>query len=417
MKFTPKNKKEIIAWILYDFASAPYFVVITTFVFATYFTKSIANNVIEGTALWGYTTAASALLIAIASPILGAIADYGGYHKRWLYSFTYLGILMTACLWFAYPKSSAIYYSLTCIFISNFALEIASVFYNAYLPKIAPKTYLGRISGWAWGCGYLGGIICLVAALYVFIEGSLGNWLGKESLANVRAVSLLVAAWILVFSLPLLFIETKNEHNLGARLAIRKGLRELAITIKGLPKDKNLLLFLISRIIYMDGLNTLFALGGIYAAGTFKLSVTDVVLFGIIINITAGLGAGLFAWIDDWIGSKKTILISLACLLLTYCFLLVVESVKLFWLTAPILGIFVGPIQSASRTFLSRLAKPEEITRMYGLYALSGKITSFLGPLLVGFITATYNSQRIGMAILIPFFVVGGGILLLVNEL
>ncbi|CDZ78208.1 Vacuole effluxer Atg22 like protein [Legionella massiliensis] len=416
MNFTRTSKKEIVAWILYDFASAPYFVVILTFVFATYFSKSIANNVIEGTALWGYTTSASALLIAIASPILGAIGDYGGHHKRWLYSFTYLGILTTACLWFAYPNPSSIFYSLLCIFISNFALEVATVFYNAYLPGIAPKAYLGRISGWAWGSGYLGGIICLIIALYVLIEGSLGTWLGRETLANVRAVPLLVAIWLIIFSLPLLFIQTPEEPKLGARSAIKKGLQELILTLRGLPQRRSLLLFLISRIIYMDGLNTVFALGGIYAAGTFKLSVSEVVLFGIIINLTAGIGAGIFAWIDDWIGSKKTILISLLCLLFTYCFLLSVESVQLFWVSAPILGIFVGPIQSASRTFLSRLAEPEEITRMYGLYALTGKITSFLGPLLVGIFTSVYNSQRVGMAVLIPFFLVGGGILLFVNE-
>lgn len=410
------NKKEIIAWTLYDFASSPYFVVILTFVFATYFSSSVAPNIIEGTALWGYTTAASAFLIAIASPILGAIADYGGYHKRWLFSFTYLGFAATAALWFTYPNPSSIYYCLFCIFISNFALEIASVFYNAFLPQIAPQAYLGRISGWAWGCGYLGGIICLLMSLYFFIEGSLGVWLGKENLANVRSVALLVAVWLIIFSLPLLLIKTTNDKNLTAKAAIKKGIRELLRTLRGLPEQKNLLLFLIARTIYMDGLNTLFTLGGIYAAGTFKLSVTDVVLFGILINITAGMGAALFAWIDDWVGSKKTILISLISLLVTYCFLLTVKTVALFWISAPILGIFVGPIQSASRTFLSRLAKPEEITRMYGIYALTGKITSFLGPLLVGLLTTAFHSQRVGMAILIPFFLIGGGILVLVKE-
>lgn len=410
------NKKEITAWILYDFASSPYFVVILTFVFATYFSSSVAPNVIEGTALWGYTTSASAFLIAIASPILGAIADYGGYHKRWLYSFTYLGFIATAALWFTYPNPSSVYYCLLCILISNFALEIASVFYNAFLPQIAPQTYLGRISGWAWGCGYLGGILCLLIALYLFIEGSIGAWLGKENLANVRSVALLVAVWLVLFSLPLLFTKTSHKRKLSTRSAIKKGARELLLTLRSLPEQKNLLLFLIARTIYMDGLNTLFTLGGIYAAGTFKLSVTEVVLFGILINITAGLGAVLFAWIDDWVGSKKTILISLISLLITYCFLLTVKTVALFWVSAPILGIFVGPIQSASRTFLSRLAKPEEITRMYGLYALTGKITSFLGPLLVGLLTTAFHSQRVGMAVLIPFFLIGGAILVLVKE-
>ncbi|MBA2651719.1 MAG: MFS transporter [Tatlockia sp.] len=405
--------KNIFAWSLYDFASSPYFVVILTFVFATYFTKSIAPTVIEGTALWGYTNSASALFIALASPILGAIGDYGGHLKRWLFGLTYLGIVATACLWFAYPNSSSIFFTLTCIFISNCALEIASVFYNSYLPKIAPANYLGRISGWAWGLGYFGGILCLIIALYGFIEG---DWLDHENLANVRSVAFLVAAWLALFSLPLVLIKTTEKKSLRARAAIKQGMHELILTLKNLPQRKNLLLFLISRTIYMDGLNTLFALGGIYAAGTFKLTVADVVVFGIIINITAGIGAALFAWLDDWLGSKKTILISLSGLLITYCFLLSVEAVSLFWVFAPILGIFVGPVQSASRTFLSRLVKAEEITRMYGLYSLSGKITSFLGPLLVGIFTVAFNSQRIGMAVLIPFFVIGAGLLMVVKE-
>jgi UMF1 family MFS transporter len=409
-------KKEIVGWALYDFASSPYFVVILTFVFAAYFSKSIAPNIIEGTALWGYTSSASAFLIAIVSPILGAIADYGGHHKRWLFGFTYLGVIATSCLWFAYPGQSSILFTLICIFISNFALEVATVFYNAFLPRIAPPNYLGRISGWAWSFGYLGGILCLIISLYVFIEGDLGLWLGKENLANVRAVAILVAAWLLVFSLPLLLAPSTEIKPLATHAAVKKGIYELIQTIKNIPQQRNLLLFLIARTIYMDGLNTLFALGGIFAAGTFNLTVTEVVLFGIIINIMAGIGAALFAWCDDWIGSKKTIEISLCCLLITYCFLLRVHSVSLFWLFAPILGIFVGPVQSASRTFLARLAKPEEITRMYGIYSLTGKITSFLGPLLVGIFTTLFHSQRIGMAVLIPFFIVGAGILMLVKE-
>jgi len=167
---------------------------------------------------------------------------------------------------------------------------------------------------------------------------------------------------------------------------------------------------------YIDGLNTLLALGGVYAAGTFKLSVSDIMIFGIIINLTAGLGAALFALLDDWIGSKMTILISLVCLIVTYCYLLISTSTFLFWLTAPIIGIFVGPIQASSRTLLSRLAREEEITRLFGFYALSGKATSFLAPLLVGIVTTISASQRIGMAVLIPFFALGCVMLLFVKE-
>lgn len=417
MQIKMNNKKQIIAWALYDFASSSYFVVILTFVFAAYFTKKITPNAVEGTSLWGYTVSASALLIAIISPILGAIADFGGYHKRWLFTFTYLGIISTALLWFAYPNEHSIFLVLVCVFISNFALEESAVFYNAFLPKIASKAYLGRISGWGWGCGYVGGIFCLLTALYFFIDDGIHLGFNKENAANIRAVALLVAGWLAIFSLPMfLIVQPQKKSYLPINQAVNKGLKELVITLKNFPQKRNIFLFLIARTIYMDGLNTLFSLGGIYAAGTFNLTVNDIVIFGIVMNISAGLGAALFAWLDDWIGSKKTILIALFCLLISFCFLLTVKSNSLFWLTAPVLGLFVGPVQAASRTFLARLAKPEEITRMYGLYSFTGKITSFLGPLLVGIFTGFFDSQRLGMAVLLPFFIVGGGILFLVKD-
>ncbi|MFO2969625.1 MFS transporter [Legionella pneumophila serogroup 1] len=414
----PIDIKQVIAWAFYDFANSSYFVVIFTFVFATYFTSHIAPNPILGTELWGYTISLSALLIALVSPIVGAIADFSGHHKSWLFFFTYLGVISTTCLWFAYPNSHSIPLVLTCILISNFALEVGTVFYNSFLVNLAPSNYLGRISGWAWGGGYLGGLLCLIISLFVFVKGDFGGlWFGTENFANIRAITVFVALWISLFSLPLfLIVQQKTREHLAVGAAIRKGLQELWLTIKSLPKQRNLFLFLIARIFYIDGLNSILALGGIYAAGNFHLSVSDIMMFGIILNITAGLGAGLFAWFDDWIGSKKTILIALGCLILTFCFLLTIHSNTLFWVIAPVFGIFVGPVQAASRTFLARLAKPEEMTRMYGFYSFSGKATSFLGPFLVSTITALTDSQRLGIAVLIPFFIIGGGLLLLIHE-
>jgi len=332
-------------------------------------------------------------------------------------AFTYLGVITTSLLWFAYPNSSSIPLALFCILISNFALEVSAVFYNSFLPKIVSKKYIGRVSGWAWGLGYLGGIICLVISLYIFIKGDLSIWTDIESAANVRIIAVFVGLWIFLFSLPMfIYVDDTEEGRLPATKAIHKGFIELFKTIKTLPEQKSLLIFLIARVLYIDGLNALFSLGGIYAAGTFNLGINEIMIFGIIINLTAGFGAAVFAMLDDYIGSKKTILISLVLLVITYLFLLNITSVKIFWIIGPMIGIFVGPIQASSRTFLARLAKPEEITRMYGLYALSGKATSFLAPLLVGTITTLANNQRIGMSVLIPFFVIGFVLLLFVKE-
>ncbi|VEG91099.1 MFS transporter [Legionella spiritensis] len=412
-----QNRKQILAWAFYDFANSSYFVVVFTFVFAAYFTSEMAASEIEGTELWGYTISASALLIALVSPFVGAIADFGGHHKSWLFFFTWLGVLFTAGLWFAYPDSRSIPLALVCVFISNFALEVGAVFYNSFLFDLAPPNYLGRISGWGWGCGYLGGLLCLIISLFVFVKGDPGLWFGMKDQANIRAVTVFVAVWIAVFSLPLfLLVQQKKGKHVTVGTAVKMGVKELRTTLKGLPGQRDLLLFLIARVIYIDGLNSILALGGIYAAGTFKLSVSDIMVFGIILNMTAGLGAVLFAWFDDWIGSRKTILIALGGLTLIFCFLLTVTSTLLFWIFAPVIGIFVGPVQAASRTFLARLARPEEITRMYGLYSLSGKATSFLGPFLVGTLTVWAGSQRVGMIALLPFFLIGGGLLFLVKE-
>lgn len=258
----PIDVKQVIAWAFYDFANSSYFVVIFTFVFATYFTSHIAPNPILGTELWGYTISLSALLIALVSPVVGAIADFSGHHKSWLFFFTYLGVISTACLWFAYPDSHSIPLVLTCILISNFALEVGTVFYNSFLANLAPENYLGRISGWAWGCGYLGGLLCLILSLFVFVKGEFGGlWFGTENFANIRAVTVFVALWISLFSLPLfLMVQQKTGEHLTVGTAISKGLQELWLTIKSLPKQRDLFLFLIARIFYIDGLNSILAL-------------------------------------------------------------------------------------------------------------------------------------------------------------
>lgn len=401
---------KLFSWGLYEWATSSFFAVIVTFVFAAYFTSSIAPNPIVGTHLWGNTIALSGLGIAICSPIVGAIADYSGRRKIWLFCFTILGVVTCGLLWFAYPHERAIYFTLAVILIANFALEIAVVFYNAMLIHIAPNGFLGRISGWSWGMGYLGGLSCLIFVLLAFV---LHPPLALNyAYAHIRIIGPVVALWILLFSLPLfLFVTDKSAPRYKTLEAIGRGLQQLKITLQHLHQNKNILLYLIARMIYTDGLNTLFAFGGIYAAGTFGMSMTEVMQFGIALNVTAGIGAITFAWLDDWIGSKKTIYISLVGLFVVGFLVLTIHGKFLFWIIAPWLGIFVGPSQAASRTLMARLSPPEHITEMFGLYALSGKATAFIGPWLLGLVTLLTNSQRLGMATILLFFLVGGFLL------
>ena len=263
--------------------------------------------------------------------------------------------------------------------------EIAQVFYNAFLPGLAPRNYLGRISGWGWGSGYLGGILALSLVLLVFVRPKF-SWLDTHTAAQIRICGPFVALWYALFSLPLfLLVPNINAKSNPLPQAVRAGWRELLSTIKKLPREKNILLYLFSHMIYTDGLNTLFAFGGIYAAGTYGLSFEEVLLLGITMNVTAGIGAILLGWMDDYMGSKMTIMVSLIFLTVFGIPLLFLHDKYVFWGVALLLCIFVGPVQSASRSLMVRLISAKGASaEMFGLYALSGKITAFIGPWLLG---------------------------------
>jgi len=412
-----KQNKSIIliaAWCLYDWACSSFSVIVVTFIFATYFTTHIAKNEIVGTFQWANATALAGIVIALASPLFGSIADYGGHHKRWLLFFTLMCITSSALLWFAYPNTYSVSLTLMCLIFGTIGLEIAMVFYNALLSQLAPKEYVGRISGWGWGAGYIGGIVSLTLALIFFVKTNLFS-LDTQTFAQIRISGPFVAIWYFIFSLPLFFF-MPVPNSLASRpllQAIRAGCLELYATFKMLVHEKNILLFLIAHMIYADGLNTIFVFGGIYAAGTYGLSFQEVLMFGITMNITAGIGAILLGWMDDWVGSKETILVSLLFLVLLGVPLLFLHHKYAFWAVALMLCVFVGPVQSASRSLMIRLMDSKKMsTEMFGLYALSGKITAFVGPWLLGWMTLIFKSQRVGMATVLTFFIIGGILLL-----
>jgi UMF1 family MFS transporter len=395
------------AWCLYDWACASFSVLVTTFIFATYFTTKVAENAIVGTYQWANATALAGVIIALSSPLFGAIADHGGYHKRWLTFFSLVSMVSAGMLWFAYPQVGSVTITLTCVVFGTIGLEVALVFYNAFLAFIAQPVYLGRISGWGWGAGYLGGIVALTLALFFFIRG--GIPLDTTSAAQIRICGPFVALWYLIFALPFLYLApTISTQTKPLPEAVRAGCRELWQTLRRLPREKNMMLYLVSHMIYADGLNTLFAFGGIYAAGTYGMSFEEVLLFGITMNITAGIGAIALGWLDDYLGSKPTIMLSLVGLAVLGIPILLLHNKLYFWVIALLLCVFVGPVQSASRSLMVRLIAEKEIsTEMFGLYALSGKITAFIGPWLLGLLTLYFHSQRVGMATVLVFFAIG----------
>ncbi|MEM7444936.1 MAG: MFS transporter, partial [Pseudomonadota bacterium] len=308
----PSGRKGIIAWAFYDWASSAFNTVIGTFVFSVYFMEGIYGDVTRGTAAWGFAIGAAGIAVAVLAPILAAVADRSGRRKPWLFAFTLATVVPTALLWFAEPSPAYITYALAMVIVASIAFELSQVFYNAMLPDVAPPGMLGRISGWAWGMGYVGGLANLAIVLFLFIglAGSTGLLgITTENAANIRTTGPMVALWFALFSLPMFLITPdRPASSIPLGQAISGGLRDLIKTVRDLARHGSILRFLIASALYRDGLSTLFAVGGLYAAGTMGMSLEQVLMFAIGLNVTAGIGAAIFGFIDDKAGSKSTIL-------------------------------------------------------------------------------------------------------------
>ncbi len=419
-------KKSIFSWCLYDWANSAFSTVIITFVFSVFFTRGMIGDETLGSAWWSYAIAISGIFIAVLGPVFGAVADHSGARKRWIFWLSMLCIIPSALLWFAQPEAMAlgnfgnIVFVLALIVIANIGYELSSVFYNSMLTHIAPRHLLGRVSGWGWGVGYLGGLAALAIALFGLVGfGEAEPWFGVSGMdsANIRATGPLTAIWFLVFMIPLLIWTHDVERSpMKFREAVRSGFRQLIQSLREVKHHKNLAQFLVSSAIYRDGLNTLFTVGGIYAAGVYKMDFIEILFFAIGLNVTAGLGAFLFAHLDDKIGSKRTVVISLIGLILTGTAVLFAPDKLMFTGLALALGLFMGPVQAASRTLAGRLAPHGMVTQTYGLYAFTGKSVAFIGPLLYGAATHVYGTQQAGMFTIILLWIIGLGLLTLVEE-
>ncbi len=409
MTTRPAGTRGLVSWCLFDWANSPTPTIVITFIFAPYFARAIAGNEAEGLALWSWGIAVSALVIAFMAPVAGAIADAGGRRKPWVTGFSVVMVAATAALWFCAPETRWIIPALVLVALVNIAFETATVFYNAMLPDLVDPSRFGRLSGWAWGLGYAGGIGCLLLVLGLFVLADpLPFGLERDEAEHIRFVTVVTALWFVVFSWPFfLFTPDRASTGRAPTEAVRTGIRQLVDTLREFRRHRTIVRFLIARLLYVDGLNTLFALGGVYAATTFAMDEESVLLFAILLNITACAGAVAFGWLDDRIGARQTLLVTLAALIVISVVILITGSTLWFWILGGLLGIFIGPVQSASRSLMARLAPSHMTGEMFGLFALSGKITSFAGPLLVGVIAYATSSQRLGMAVIVVLLVAG----------
>jgi UMF1 family MFS transporter len=410
MTTTRAQRREVLAWCLYDFGSSAFNTLIITFIFSLFFAQVIAPDYNTGTVWWTRAVNISALAVALVTPVLGAIADSSGRKKMFLVMFAIQAIVFTVLLFFVGTSNALL--ALGVFVIANIGFEAANVFYWAFLPDVSDDSNIGRISGLGFFLGYLGGLLALVLALQM-IE----KWLPKTDHINVRATLLLVAGWFLVFAIPM-FLWVKQRavvtHTPGN--PIRLGFSRLYETLKHAGKYKEAAKLLAARMIYNDGLATIIAVAAIYLGAVFGMEMREVLTMAIGLNVFAGLGAFAFGFVDDKIGGKKTILITLVFLIVGTIYGTRVNSAGGFWIAAAILGLMLGPNQAASRSLLSKLVPDEKQAEFFGLYSFSGKVSSLLGPLVYGSVVARTGNHRLAMTSIIAFFIVGGFILLFVRE-
>jgi len=401
---------------LYDFANSSYTAVIITFVISTYFAKQIVGDVQLGAAYWQWTAGICGILIALTGPFLGNLADKKKNGQiYYLQIFTYLCIFITCLFWFSKPNSNFILYTLIIFLLSNFCYEISLIFYNSLLKKISSEKDIGTTSGIGFGLGYLGTIPILLLVLYVFIlpeKSPLG--LDKSNFENVRFVSFVVAAWFLIFALPMIIYFKKNifiqanEDQSSTLKKMKEILWDQKLTVVGK--------FLIARMIYADALIVLISGGGVYAMGVFGYTFEEIIKLAISANIVALFGVLIGGYLNDKFSSKSIILVCIIALIGSVIYTSLIAQTKLqFFVSVMVVSIFLGTIQSASRVMMSNLLKDNNLGKGFGLFAFSGRITSFIGPLLVGTMTFFF-SQRIGLLSCSLLFIIGFVLMLKVED-
>lgn len=429
------------SWAFFDWANQPYFTIVGTAVFAPYFVSTFIGDPVEGQAIWGYMAGLAGFLIAVMSPIAGAIADAAGRRKPWLFAFSITFFIGAMLLWFAEPGAPhGIWFIAFAFVLAGVSMEMNVVFNNAMLPDIAPPHRIGYLSGFGYGIGYVGGFVALIFLFFYVIgpaqydvaflpDASLFG-LDAEASEPDRFVAPFSAVWYVIFVLPL-FLFTPDRPSKKKQLgeAVREGLATLGGTFAKAGRYRNIMLFLGARMIYNDGLSAMYMFGAIYAAGVFAWGTATTSVFVLILIVFATFGAFLGAALDDRIGSKPTLYISVSLLVLGALGSISITSDTIFFVfkVAPVtqgapfqslpelvylffgalVGMGGGPTQSASRSLMARIAPKGMETEFFGLFAFSGKATVFIAPLIVGLTTHFYQSQRAGLVVVMALLITG----------
>lgn len=425
-------RKRIWGWYFFDWASQPYNTLLLTFIFGPY-VVSIVGDGSAAQAIWGYGVGAAGVVIAVLSPLLGAIADKSGGRMAFIWLFSALYVLGSWMLWYSAPDSFNVWAVMIWFSVGLVGMEFATTFTNAMLPDLAPREDLGKVSGSGWAFGYIGGLSCLIIMLLFLAEGPSGKtMLGIPPILGLdpslregtRAVGPLTAIWYAVFMIPffLWVREPRRTDKLGIGAAIALAWPELKGTLSRLPSNRSFFAFLGSSMFYRDALNGMYAFGGIYSAGVLGWSVTQVGIFGILAAFTGAVFAWLGGKADSRFGPKPVIILNVIVLTAVAAAVSMVSRASIFgmpiapdsalpdiafYILGALIGAGGGSLQSASRTMMVRQAPADKMTEAFGLYALSGKATSFIAPLSIAVATDLTGNQQLGVTPLIGLFIIG----------
>ncbi|WGD37265.1 MFS transporter [Lysinibacter sp. HNR] len=434
-------RRRVISWALWEWGASSFNAVVTTFVFSTYLASSLFVDpsivaaadgdqenpalkaaLAESASVVSIALTVAGVLIALIAPVLGQRSDGSGRRKLWLGVNTGVVVLAMAAMFFIEPHREYLVLGATLLAVGNIFFEFASVNNNAMLVQVSTPKTVGRISGFGWGMGYVGGIVLLALLLILFLQngGILGLPSGREGEAlDVRVAILASAAWFALFAIPVLVaVPDLPRRRRKNRVGLWGSYRILFHTIRDLyHKRPRVLLFLGASAIFRDGLAGVFTFGAIIAANVFHFSADEVIYFAIAANLVAGIGTFMSGWLDDKIGPKRIIVGSLIGLVVTAITVLFIGTAQVgFWIAGLILCIFVGPVQSASRSFLARIAPEGREGEIFGLYATTGRAVSFLAPGLFTLFVAITQNTRYGILGVTLILTAGLALMLLVKD-
>jgi UMF1 family MFS transporter len=388
------RRKEVLSWCLYDFANSTYSAVIAAVVFPVYFAGHIVGNEAGlGDLWWGRAVSLSMLAVAMGSPILGGIADFVGLRKRFLLAFTLLCLLSVSM--FPFLEQGMVVRGFVLAVLANIGMEGAMVFYNSFLPGVAPKEYTGRVSSWGFGIGYLGSMLSLVLALPLVSRGHFDlTWL-------------MVVVMFGAFSLPAFLFLPPDRRRGSLVRAASEGMRHTWRTFSGIWRESDSRRFLIAYFIYADGVSTIIVFSSIFAATTLGFAQAELIGLYLAVQASALVGAFVFARAVDSRGPRKVVSGSLLLWCAVCVLAFFVTEKGHFWLIASAAGVGLGTVQAASRAFYARFIPPGKESEYFGVYTMAGKSSSVLGPLVFGYISSTFGSQRPAVLAVLGFFILG----------